>query len=176
MTYHKVVFSIIISFLIIFISCKKESSINNENIQTEQNTNIITKTDIKNIKYIEYVLSNQSKKVTNNWVKFQELKNNVEVLKKGDLSFFKDDSVLLKAFIEDLKNEIPQNLNIPEITTRITVLQNCFYNLHNEISLNRNTKTYVIKSIKEALISVSNLYLQINKKLELDSQNVQKPQ
>ena len=133
-------------------------------------------TILESIKYVDYILSDQSLKALNEWVKFQELQEEIEKLKNGEVNFFKDDIVLITTLFEELENTIPENINTPEVTTRITVLKNTLFNLNSELKLERRDKNYSLKSIKELLIASSNLKLQINKKLEMDSQNIIKPQ
>ena len=163
-------------FLISLTNCKKETQqaeiLNKDNQESQK----ILKSDIDIIKYTDYILSDQSVKVTADWVKFLELQDEIEKLKKGELTFFRDDIVLIKTLTKELKEAIPESLNKHVITTRITVLENNLYNLHSELNLKRPTKNYTLKSIKALLISASNLKLQINKQLEMDSQNIIKPQ
>lgn len=143
---------------------------------TTQIDSKISKTDIDDLKYVDYVLSRASQKTTSDWTKFHELETEIEALKEGTLSFFKDDATLLKTFIEDLNTSIPESLNKEDVTTRISAIENALYFLYSELNLNRQDKTFSLKAIKNLLISVSNLKLQINKKLELDAQNIVKPQ
>lgn len=173
--FSKVLF--FLSILLLLVNCKKENQVNNATSKDEvQNSNKISKSDIKNIKYVDYILSDQSLKAVSDWMKFQELQEEIEKLKNGELNFFKEDIVLLNTLYEELENTIPENLNNPEVTTRITVLKNNSFNLNSELNLDRNEKSYGINSIKELLVAASNLKLQINKKLEMDSQNIIKPQ
>ncbi len=160
----------------LLINCKKEDQTEITNKNEVQNSNKITKSDINDIKYIDYILSDQSVKAVSEWVKFQELQEEIEKLKNGEINFFKEDIVLITTLFEELENTIPVNINNPEVTTRITVLKNTLFNLNSELNLERSDKSHSLKSIKELLIASSNLKLQINKKLEMDSQNIIKPQ
>ena len=136
----------------------------------------ILKIDIDKISYIDYVLSDASLKATADWVKFHELEQEITNLKQAKLSFFKDDAKVLKAFIKNLNETVPDTINREDVTTRITAIENAMYYLFSELNLNRQDKDPSLKAIKNLLISVSNLKLQINKKLELDGQNIVKPQ
>lgn len=159
------------------INCKGEKQDDSLIQDTEkQNSGKLTKTDIDQIKYVDYILSDQSANLTADWVRFNGLLEEVEKLKKGELNFFKEDIVLIRTLTEEFNNTIPEKLKVPEVTTRISVLENSLFNLHSELNLERDSKTYSLKSIKELLIALSNLKLQINKKLEMDSQNIIKPQ
>jgi hypothetical protein len=176
-TIFKILF---LSALCIFnFSCKKEITAETEiDSQTEQNKiediNITAK-DIKKLNYTEYVLSDLAEAKTQDWVKFQELITHIEVLKKGDLSFFQGDKTLLETFLTDLKNEIPDQLNEPSILVRLNVLENTALKLEGIRELNNLGKNEILNYIKDVLVSYTNIVFQINKKLEKDSQNITKP-
>ena len=60
----------------------------------------------------------------------------IPLLKKGDLSFFNDETELVTTFIKELKEEIPEKLNTPSIQARISVLETCFFKLEGIKDLN----------------------------------------
>ena len=165
--------------VIIFICILLISACKNENTETSSNTNTydeikITSKDIDAIKYTEYALSNLSEKITNDWLNFNELNNQIEILKKGDLAFFNDENEILTAFILDLKEQIPENINTPSIQARLTALETAIFKLEGINNLKNLNKETIITYIKDVLVSHSNLFLQINKKLEKDSQKIEK--
>ena len=112
---------------------------------------------------------------TKDWLKFQELLSQIEVLKGGNTSFFKDDKIILKGFINDLKSEVPESLNEISITVRISVLETTLYKLDEALNLKGLSKQNILNNIKDVLIAHNNIILQINKKLEKESQNISKP-
>jgi hypothetical protein len=156
-------------------SCNKTQSQDVSKTTVEVTAKIL-KTDIDKITYVEYVLSRASQKTTADWQNFHELETEIEILKSGKLNFFKEDATILKTFMKNLDKSIPEALNTEDVTTRISALENATYFLFSELNLNRQDKTFSLKAIKGLLIAVSNLKLQINKKLELDAQNIVKPQ
>ena len=169
------------SFVIIFcffsiINCKNKNNelITIDNSITYQEINITAK-DIEGIKYTDYALSNLSEKQIEDWLQFQELNTQIEILKKGDLSFFNDETELLSTFIIELKDQIPEDLNSPSIKSRLSVLETCFFKLEGVKDLKNIDKKTILSYIKDVLVSHSNLTLQINKKLEQESQNIEKP-
>jgi hypothetical protein len=135
----------------------------------------LTSTDIDKIKYTEYVLSDLAEQKTKDWLTFQNLQDYIEVFKKGDVSFIKDDKTILQSFITDLKNEIPESLNVTSIVVRLTVLETALLKLNEIFNLQNITKQSVLSNIKDVLIAHNNLLLQINKKVEKESQNIVKP-
>ena len=164
-------------FSITFISCNSSSSNETiiENEQTIINETKISAKEIESIKYTEYALSDIATRVTQNWSKFDELETQIELLKKADLSFFDDENALLSTFFTDLKNEIPRELAQHTIQVRITVLETSCFKLEGINNLQKVNKDTKLKYIEDVLVSYSNLILQINKKLERDSQKIEKP-
>lgn len=169
--------TVFISLLLILnVSCDKtiESSIENSQMVESKETNVSI-TDINQIKFTEFALSDLAIKNTVDWLKFQELQENIELLKKGNLSFFSEDEAILKAFITDLKTEIPEILNVPTVLVRLTVLETTIFKLESIANLYNIEKGVLLNAIKEVLVANSNIILQLNKKLEKDSQKIEKP-
>jgi hypothetical protein len=165
------------SMVLFILSCNnssKQEAFNNENTINNDSTKI-TASDISKIRYTEYALSNLSENKTRNWQKFNELSDKIEVLKTGDLSFFRDDKAILVGFLSDLKNELPESLNTPAIQVRLTVIETVFLKLEGLASLSSAKKEDLLIAIKDVLISYTNLVFQMNKKFEKESQNIEKP-
>ena len=120
-------------------------------------------------------MSDRSEKSTQNWIKFQGLQNQIEILKKGDLSFFEDDKEILKGLLTELKNDLPEDLNDPSILARIIALETSAYKLHDEAVFNRANKEDLLEAIKELLVAHSHLIFQLNKKFEKEVHDIQKP-
>ena len=134
-----------------------------------------TAKDIENIEYVEYALSDAAENATKDWVKFQELLIQIEALKRADLSFFKDDKAILQAFITDLKNEIPEALNESSVIVRLVALETILYKFEGTANLYDVKKSALLSGIAEVLVGHTNLIFQINKMLEKEAQNIQKP-
>ena len=164
-----------IFLLICFVSCTNSKGNSAQIIQEKSNVSIISKDDISKINYIEFVLDSKAEKIFETWAKYIELENLMTNLKQGDLSFFKDNDALLLAFIEDFKSTVPDQINSPSIQVRIKALETKIYKLESAVSLSTTSKEDMISSVKELLIAFSNFNLQINKKFEKESQNIQKP-
>ena len=162
--------------LFIVLGCKNnkeqpEASFQSENSQASK----ITAKDIEGLKYTDFALSDLSEASTKDWLKFRELLSQIDILKKGDLSFFKDDKAILVSFITDLKNEIPEVVNTVSVVVRLSVLETVLFKLEGVSNLNNIHKEVLLNAIKEVLVAHSNLILQINKKFEKDSQNIINP-
>lgn len=179
MTYIQNSIKISILFLVIlFISGCNTQTTNDSNIFKEIETidsSQITSRDITKLKYTDFALSNLTKSKTSNWQKFNELTDKIEILKTGDLSFFKDDKAILVGFLNDLKNEIPESLKTTAILVRLSVIETTFLKLEGLASLSSAKKEDLLIIIKDVLVSYSNLVFQMNKKFEKESQNIEKP-
>jgi hypothetical protein len=167
------------SFLAIlfFLSCNTQTT-NKNNTDKETlviDNSKITAKDISKLKYTDYALSSLTKTKIENWQKFHELTDKIEVLKTGDLSFFTDDKAILIGFLKDLKNEVPESLNTPSILVRLTVIETTFLKLEGLASLKSAKKEDLLNIIKDVLISYTNLVFQMNKKFEKESQKIEKP-
>lgn len=159
-------------------SCKQTTTSETESSESTETKSYdikITAKDIQKLNYTEYVLSDLAKVKTQNWIKFQELSSQIEILKKGELSFFQDDKTLLETFLSDLKSEIPSELNIPSILVRLNVLDTTVHKLEGISELGNLNKDTVLNYIKDLLVAYTNLIFQINKKLEKDAQKIIKP-
>lgn len=179
MTYIQNSIKISILFLVIlFISSCNTQTTNDSNIFKEIETidsSQITSRDITKLKYTDFALSNLTKSKTSNWQKFNELTDKIEILKTGDLSFFRDDKAILVGFLNDLKNEIPESLKTSAILVRLSVIETNFLKMEGLASLSSAKKEDLLIIIKDVLVSYSNLVFQMNKKFEKESQNIEKP-
>ncbi|RKE98969.1 hypothetical protein [Ichthyenterobacterium magnum] len=167
---------IYIVFCFFVLNCNNSSSNNQtQEVETTVDENQISQKDIENLKYVDIGLSNASKKAVSNWQKFQELSNHIDFLKQGDLSFVKSEITLVDVFFAELKTQIPKSINTNAIASRLTVLETKFYKANDLLLIDNISKKEKLKGIKELLIAVSNLNLQIDKKFELETNNVKRP-
>lgn len=166
-------FAVLVGFISLF-NCKEKKTEIDSNPIIYQEIKISSK-DIEGIKYTEYALSNLSEKQIENWLQFQELNSQIDILKKGDLAFFNDENEIFSTFLNELKEQIPDDIKTSAIKARLTVLETCFYKLEGINDLKNLDKKTILSYIKDVLVAHSNLILQINKKLEQESQNIEKP-
>jgi cysteinyl-tRNA synthetase len=159
-------------FLMVSCNQQKESTVP---VTVTVPTKKITESDISKLKFLEYGLDTKTEKEIQSWEKYKELEDITAKLKKGDLTFFKDNSEAIKTFLKDFKEKIPDTLNTPSVAARIIALETKLYKLESASNLSTTTKEELRVTIKEFLESLSNLNLQMNKKLEKDSQDIQTP-
>lgn len=168
---HKSLY-LLLSFLLL-LNCKDKTSVIDNNSETIEEIKINEK-DIEGLKYTDYALSNLSEMKAKDWLSLQELFNQIEILKKGDLAFFNDENELLTSFITDLKDQMPEEFDIPSIQARLSALETAIFKLEGINNLKNLDKETTLNYIKEVLVAHSNLILQINKKFEKESQKIEK--
>ncbi len=169
----------LIFFSLVFVllyTCKSDSKELDSTLQEEQaKNNIISQKDINNLKYTDYILSGEANTVILDWSKYQELNSHIDFLKKADFSFFKTEKDTLKSFLKTFKEEIPFKVKTNIVQSRITALETKILLLNSTFNLDNISKEERIKTLKEVLEAYANLNLQINKKLELDANNIERP-
>jgi len=168
---------ILVCVLLCFTNCQnneQQTKISVSNT-TEIDSTKITINDISELQITEYAMSQMTKEKTSNWQAYNELSNKIEILRTGDLSFFRDDQAILKGFLTDLKNEVPESVESQAILVRLKVIETLFLKLEGLASINVAKKKDLLNNIKEILLCYSNLIFQMNKKFEKESQNIEKP-
>ncbi len=168
-------FSFLLSlFLILACNTKKEETIPNVSDE-EKNSEIITAKDIENLNFTDYILSPQAKEAVSNWQRYQELIMQVDYLKQADFSYFGGKNELLVSFLKDLEKDMPANVSNSATRERLIALETKLLKLHSTLKLKNSRKKEILSNVKEFLVAVSNLHLQINKKFELESQIIEDP-
>jgi cysteinyl-tRNA synthetase len=160
----------------LFLACNNTS----KKTETEQTfvepvSKSLTEKDISKLKYVEYVLDIKTENAIKDWLKYKDLEDLVQNVKKGDLSYFNDNKKAIKTFLEEFMKTVPDTVNTPSVTARITALETKLYKLESLSNLETTTKQELGETIKEFLQAYSNLNFQMNKKLEKDSNQVEKP-
>ncbi|WP_228853426.1 hypothetical protein [Aegicerativicinus sediminis] len=165
--------------LLLTISCNeksKQQDIEADEVQ-ESKSGEITAADIESLKILEFGLSIDGQKSVEDWGAFQTMILEIENLKSGDLNFFKQESEIIRTQIGEMNSSIPDNIKSKPIQARLLALNTKLLLMNNLLRLQNISKSEKLESIREFLVAYSNLLLQINKKLELDSNiNVQKTQ
>nr|WP_321221164.1 hypothetical protein [uncultured Psychroserpens sp.] len=165
------------SICVLVASCKRDK-VTQAVVETQEQieAKTISKQNIESLRFDDYGLSLDSQKAVNDWQKFQELNNHIETLKEADLTYFTGDPLIVQTLLKELRTEMPAQLKTNEISARITALDTKAQKLNSLLRIDNIEKNEKIKAIKEFLVSMSNLNLQINKKFEFEKNNVLKPQ
>lgn len=160
---------------LILMGCKSEPKIDEPALETEEPTYEITAQDIEKLEFKDFVLSPASHQAVLDWQKFEDLQEQIALLKEGNLSFFKVEKKIMEEFISELKSEQPETVITPAIRSRMTVLETTLLRLQDLANLDNIKKKDLLESIKQLLIADVNLKLQINKKFEKEAQQIQLP-
>lgn len=161
--------------ILIFMGCKSEPKTDEITAENQEESYVITAEDIAKLDYTDYILSPDSHQAILDWQKFQDLQAQIELVKTGDLSFFKVEKKIMEEFIVELKIQQPPNVITPAIRSRMTVLETSILRLQDLVNLDNIKKKDLLESIKELLVANVNLILQINKKFEKEAQQIQLP-
>ena len=166
----------LVSFFILlsFFSC------NNSNNQEVNDTAInqielVSKADVAQIDYIEFLPDSKVKREIGSWEKYQEIDRIVQDVKNANVSFFRSNSEMINTLIEELKTSIPNAVDSPQVQSRMIALETKMFKLESVVNLSNVEKNTLIEAISEFLMAFSNLNLQMNKKIEKESQNIVKP-
>jgi hypothetical protein len=165
----------LLCLLFCLLACNQAENENASDSQNKADSLKVTKEDISKLNFIEFVLDEKAEKLFENWTSYSDLDNHISDLKQGDISFFKENPELLNALLKDFKETLPEQINSPAILARIKELETKIYKLQSIANITNGNKNALYPVIKELLISFSNFNLQINKKFEKESQNIQKP-
>ncbi|MBJ6366750.1 hypothetical protein [Snuella sedimenti] len=164
----------ILCLFFIILSCKKTTDNNQASAEIEIIDEEITESEISKLNYTEFTLDSKTQTAIKSWTEYYQLQDHITNIKKGDLSFFNDNESI-ESFLKKFKETIPAKVDTPAILARITAFETKLYKLQSLSNLNTTKKPELLKTIKEFLEAFSNLNLQMNKKLEIDSHNIQKP-
>ena len=165
----------ILSFLVMFSSCKKTQDSSTVD-QIEQNkSQDITEQDIAKLKYIEYAIDATTETAIQDWAEFAQMDEVISNVKKGDLTFFNDNEKAIELLIKELKQNVPKSLNSSSIHARILVLETKVLKLESLANLSTTTKEELLETIKEFFVSFYTLCFQMNKKVEFDNRSIEKP-
>ena len=165
----------ILSLVIVLFSCKKNEEHSTLDVEKSKESEEITAKDISKIRYTDYILDSRTEDVAVNWVEYNQLQDVITKVKKGDLSFFNDNKKEIKELLNNLKQNIPNQVNTAAILARIAAFETKLYKLESLSNLATTTKPELISVIKEFFVAFSNLNLQMNKKLEADTIIIEKP-
>ena len=166
-----------VCILLMCLSCKKTTQTNTDNSDdTTKKSQVITEKDISKLNYLDFGIDERVTPFIEPWQEFNQLEGIIENIKKGDLSYFKTDAKKnLKTLLSDIKENIPDTINTPAILARIKVVETKLYKTESLSNLSTTRKEELLNTLKELLISFSNLNFQLNKKIENDFQNIERP-
>lgn len=163
----------ILSVFLLQCQQSKEEIVTQETSQKIENT--ISKKEISNLNYKEYLIDQKAKKDIQLWLKYNDLNTEIERLKAADFSFFTDNAEVINSFLDELKSSLPETLNNNAIQARLLILETSFLKFESVMNVPISTKTERLSNLKSIFVAFSNLNFQINKKIERESQQIEKP-
>ena len=153
----------------LFISFTSCDEITNGNVQKDNpNSTTINYSEI-NFESIYEVKYNSS---IEQWINYFELNEFIEQLNSNDYSSLIDNKKFLLRFFKGIKFSIPNEINKPEIKSRLTVIETDFMRFESMLSNYEIEKEIKIKMVKKINNSFSNLNFQIDKLLEKQEINL----
>ena len=149
-----------------FISCKEittnDVQKDNSNSKTK-NYSQINFESIYDFKYNSSIVE---------WINYFELYEFIEQLNSNDYSSLIDNKKFLIRFFKRIKISIPDEINKPEIKSRLTVIETDIMRFESMLSNYEIENEIKIKMVKKINNSFSNLNFQIDKLLEKQEINL----
>ncbi len=164
-----------LSFLFLFLSCKKTQENDIKTEEEQKKTQFITEQDVAKLKYVEYALDPKTDEALVDWEEFIQIEELVVDIKKGDISFFTDSKESIPLLVKELKQNIPESLNSSSIIARLLVLETKILKLRSLANLTTTSKKELLDNIKEFFVAYYTLIFQMNKKTEFDNRNIERP-
>ena len=145
--------SLFLSLVFFVLSCSKNK------IEVNQEEN---KVDFfqKQYQQKKYQLKNTSS--VQEWLQYSQLSEYIKEINNEDFSMFIDNDIFLKKFFKEMSTSIPDNLNLSEITSRLSVVETDFWLFIDKLN-SLHEKKKLDDQIEKINISFSNLNFQIDK-------------
>ena len=145
--------------ILVFFSCKKELKKSSKEIP---NNNDIAYIQLE----FENIYKSNNDLTLESWLNYIELAEYINQFNSNDFSSLIDNKKYLIRFFNGIKNTIPDVLNQPEISSRLTVIETDFLKLESMLSNFEISSDQKIKMVKRINNSFSNLNFQIDKLIE----------
>ena len=152
----KFIFALFISFT----SCDEITTSNVQKDNPTSTTINYSEINFESIYEVKYYSSIEQ------WINYFELNEFIEQLNSNDYSSLIDNKKFLLRFFRGIKFSIPDEINKPEIKSRLTVIETDFMRFESMLSNYEIEKEIKIKMVKKINYSFSNLNFQIDKLLE----------
>ena len=145
--------------ILVFFSCKKELKKSSKEIP---NNNEIAFIQLE----FENIYKSNNDLILESWLNYIELAEYINQFNSNDFSSLIDNKKYLIRFFNGIKNTIPDVLNQPEISSRLTVIETDFLKLESILSNFEISSDQKNKMVKRINNSFSNLNFQIDKIIE----------
>ena len=152
--------------LLSLISCKEITTVDVQKDNSNSKTKNYSEIKFESIYDVKYNSSIEE------WINYFELNEFIEQLNSNDYSSLIDNKKFLVKFFKGIKFSIPDEINKPEIKSRLTVIETDFMRFESMLSNYEIDKEIKIKMVKKINNSFSNLNFQIDKLLEKQEINL----
>ena len=149
-----------------FISCKEITTVEVQKDNSNSKTENYLEIKFESIYDVKYNSSIEE------WINYFELNEFIGQLNSNDYSSLIDNKKFLVKFFKGIKFSIPDEINKPEIISRLTVIETDFMRFESMLSNYEIEKEIKIKMVKKINNSFSNLNFQIDKLLEKQEINL----
>lgn len=149
-----------------FISCKEITTVDVQKDNSNSKTENYLEIKFESIYDVKYNSSIEE------WINYFELNEFIEQLNSNDYSSLIDNKKFLVKFFKGIKFSIPDEINKPEIKSRLTVIETDFMRFESMLSNYEIENEIKIKMVKKINNSFSNLNFQIDKLLEKQEINL----
>ena len=143
-----------------FISCKEITTVEVQKDNSNSKTENYLEIKFESIYDVKYNSSIEE------WINYFELNEFIGQLNSNDYSSLIDNKKFLVKFFKGIKFSIPDEINKPEIISRLTVIETDFMRFESMLSNYEIENEIKINMVKKINNSFSNLNFQIDKLLE----------
>ena len=144
--------SLLLSIVFFTLSCSENKiDVNQKESKVDfiENQNQQKKYKLKNINSVQ------------EWLEYDQLLEYIKEINDENFSMFIDNDIFLKKFFNDANKSIPDDLNLPEVTSRLLVIETDFWLFIDRLN-SLNEKEKLDPLIEKINISFSNLNFQID--------------
>ncbi len=151
-----------ILFISVFASCKKVDTREQENqLRAQKHTDTVFTILTKNWVFKIPTQSTALQAEVSDWKAWLEFRNDISIKPISSISAFQKKSEILSNSSLNLFNEIPTNLNRPDIRSRITVLNTLLSNLEMYLTLDKIQEKQIIRLIPQINTAIASLVSQM---------------
>ena len=145
--------SLFLTIVFFVLSCSENKI---EANQQENKVDFIQKQNQQKI----YLL--KSTNSTQDWLQYNQLSDYIKEINNKDFRMFMDNDIFLKKFFKEMSTSVPDDLNLPDINSRLSVVETDFWLFIDKLH-SLHDKKKLDDQIKKINISFSNLNFQIDK-------------
>ena len=157
-------------FSLLIFACGKSPEETTQNLST-QNYNLSTYGDTL---FIVPSLPDNVRAEVIQWGAFEDFEEQANAINGNSLEILKEKSNLMVSHVDSILKKIPDTLNTPIIYSRLLVVKTRTYLLNQEVKKIHLDSKKLENKLNELNISIKNLFIQIDEKMEKDLIDLQK--